>query len=169
MKAVILGLGETLEEYVPSEDSITFGVNDIFKCHPVDYLVCVDRIHRFTPERFKTIANSTHKKFYTHLDEWQGHVQRVQLISLSAGRGSLEGMESEKICYSNNSTYVATVIAYKHGAKEISIFGADFNTHPSFMDNKLDITLSDFKKLFDYLRSKGVKITVTKRSKLYGL
>jgi hypothetical protein len=165
MKVDVLGLGESLKEYSFS-DNFKIGVNDIFKHYPVDILVCVDRISAFTPERFETISKSTHSKFYTHLDEWQGHVKNVQLINLAGPRGSIKGIESNDVPYSNNSTFVAVVLAYKHGATEINIFGADFNTHPNFIDGKLDVTLNDFKNLFDYLRKKGVKINVSNGSRL---
>ena len=39
MKIDVLGLGESLKEYKPSKNK-TIGVNDIFKHHKVDYLVC---------------------------------------------------------------------------------------------------------------------------------
>jgi len=166
MEAAVLGLGESLKEYSPNENITTFGVNDIFKYYPVDYLVCVDRIHKFTARRFEAISKSTHKKFYTHLDEWKGHVNNVQLINLTGSRGCIKGIEGNNICYSNNSTFVAVVIAYKHGAKKISIYGADFNTHPNFKDAKGEAALQDFKRLFYYLKSKGVIINVAKGSRL---
>jgi len=166
MKAAVLGLGESLKEYSQKDNEVTFGVNDIFKHYPVDYLICVDRIHRFTPKRFEAISKSTHKKFYTHLEEWKGNTNNVQLIKLSGARGCLKNIESNNICYSNNSTFVATVLAYKHGAKEISIYGADFNTHPNFKDAKGDVAIQDFKNLFDYLKSKGVVINVANGSRL---
>lgn len=166
MEAAVLGLGESLKHYIPNENITTFGVNDIFKHHVVDYLVCVDRIHKFTPIRFSYIAGSKHKKFYTHLDEWKGHVKNVQLIKLTGARGCIKGIESNNICYSNNSTFVAVVLAYKHGAKKINIFGADFNTHPNFKDSKGEAALADFKKLFDYLKSKNVVVTVADGSRL---
>jgi len=166
MKADVLGLGESLKDYSPSKNNITFGVNDIFKHHHVDYLVCVDRITAFTPERFATIKASTCLKFYTHLEEWQNHLKNVQLFSLSGPRGCIKGIESQDVPYSNNSTFVAVVLAYKHGAKEINIFGADFNTHKNFKINKGEIVLKDFKKLFDYMKSKGVVINVANGSRL---
>ncbi|MBV1952567.1 MAG: hypothetical protein KUG64_10300 [Cycloclasticus sp.] len=168
MKVDVLGLGESLQSFVPS-DNFRIGVNDIHKHHEVDVVVCVDRISAFTPERFESISKSTHSKFYTHHEEWKGQVKNVQMINLSGPRGSIKGIETQDVPYSNNSTFVAVVLAYKHGATEINIFGADFNTHPNFMNNKLEIALKDFKQLFDYLRSKKVKINVSEGSKLRSL
>jgi len=89
--------------------------------------------------------------------------RKVKLIDLAFGRGNLNDIESERFCYSNNSTFVAVVLAYKLGATKINIFGADFNNHPN-LDTKT--VLIDFKKLFDYLKGKRVEITVTKGSQL---
>ena len=165
MKVDVLGLGESLRTYVRS-NNYKIGVNDIFKRHTVDALVCVDRINAFTPERFATIKATPYSIFYTHLEEWKNHLRDVQLIKLSGPRGSIKGIESNDVPYSNNSTFVAVVLAYKHGATEINIFGVDFNTHPNFKDRKGDVALKDFKKLFDYLRSKKIKINVSTGSRL---
>ena len=85
MKVDILGLGESLKEYSPS-DNITIGVNDIFKFHPVDYLVCVDNPQRFSAERFNTIINSNHKKFYTHYKKYKNPIffynKKLYMVSL---------------------------------------------------------------------------------------
>ena len=165
MKIDVLGLGESLREYKPSKNK-TIGVNDIFKHHKVDYLVCVDKPNRFTKDRLKTIIDSDVEKFYTHLNEWSKLKTRTQIIKLNGIRGSLKGIEEDAVCYSNNSTFVAVVIAYKIGATQINIFGADFNTHPNFKNELLETALNDFEKLFDYLKSKGVEINVSKGSRL---
>ena len=89
-----------------------------------------------------------------------------ELIKLNSGRGNIKEIESENYCYSNNSPYVAVVLAYKLGATTINIYGVDFNTHKNFKDNMLLAAIKDFKVLFDYLKSKGIKINVTKSSKL---
>jgi len=165
MKIDVLGLGESLKEFKPS-DNKTIGVNDIFKHHSVDYLVCVDKPGRFTKERLNTILNSDVKKFYTHLNEWSRLKIKVQIIKLNGVRGSLNGIEEDVFCYSNNSTFVAVVLAYKMKAKQINIYGADFNTHPNFKDSLLDTALKDFKQLFDYLKEQDVEINVANGSKL---
>ena len=165
MNIDVLGLGESLKEFKPSEN-ITIGVNDISKYYPVDFLVCVDKPDRFSKDRLKTILDSNVKKFYTHLNEWSRLKIKTQIIKLNGIRGSLKGIEGDSVCYSNNSTFVAVVIAYKIGATQINIYGADFNTHPNFKDTLLETALDDFEKLFDYLKSKGVEINISKGSKL---
>lgn len=164
MKVSVLGLGESVNEFKPN-GSITIGVNDIWKHHPTDYIVCVDRINAFTVKRLRTIMFSKPKKFFTHLEEWKRIMPTFELIELSKGRGNLNDIDNT-FAYSNNSVFVAVVLAYKLGATEINIFGADFNTHAAFNGNMLFAALDDFKRLFDFLKDKGIKITVTKSSKI---
>lgn len=165
MKIDVLGLGESLKEYKPSKNK-TIGVNDIFKHYKTNYLVCVDKPSRFSKDRLKTIIESDVDKFYTHLNEWSRLKVKTQIIKLNGARGSLKGIEKDEVCYSNNSTFVAVVIAYKMGAKQINIYGADFNTHPNFKNELLETALDDFERLFDYLKSKDVEINVSKDSRL---
>jgi len=99
------------------------------------------------------------------LEEWKRIMPTFELIELSKGRGNLNDIDNT-FAYSNNSVFVAVVLAYKLGATEINIYGADFNTHAAFNGNMLLATLDDFKKLFDFLKEKGIKITVSKGSKL---
>ena len=156
----VLGLGESIKEFTP-KGNITIGVNDVAKHFSTDYLVVVDKPEKFTKERLQTIVD--HRcTMYTHLKEWLPY-RKVKIIELSFGRGNLNDIETERFCYSNNSTFVAVVLAYKLGATKINIFGADFNNHPN-LDTKT--VLIDFKKLFDYLKSKGITINVTKSSAL---
>lgn len=164
MEIDVLGLGESLKEFKPS-GNITIGVNDIWKHYQTDYVVCVDRINAFTVERLRTIMKSKPKKFLTHLDEWERIMPTFELIELSKGRGNLNDIDNT-FAYSNNSVFVAVVLAYKLGATKINIFGADFNTHAAFNGNKLLAALDDYKNLFDFLKEKGIKITVSKGSKL---
>jgi hypothetical protein len=165
MKVDVLGLGDSLKEY-KYEGNLSIGVNDIYKYHSVDALVLVDKPGRFEKERLKTIKESKPAIFYSHLKEWSNLVDNFKLIDLIGPRGSLKGIESDKYCYSNNSTFVAVVLAYKLGATEINVFGADFKTHPNFKDRLLEVALDDFKQLFLYLKSKGIVLNVSEGSKL---
>lgn len=161
MKVDVLGLGESVKSYF-NMGNITVGVNDIFKYHPVDFLFVVDRPHRFKKERLQTIINSKPEKFCSQLEDWSSLVDNFELIELGTGRCNLNEIGS-RFPHSNNSTFVAVVAAYKMGATEINIFGADFNDHPSL---NVDTVLKDFKKLFEFLQKKGVKINVTSISRL---
>lgn len=130
----VLGLGETVREYKPC-GNITVGVNDIFKYFPVDYLILADPPQRFPEkDRYKTIVESTPKKFLCP-EPWP--VNNFELIKLAPGRGMIKELDTHGVyCFSNNSPYLACVHAYKLGAKEIRLFGVDFNTHEALSNEQ---------------------------------
>lgn len=166
MEIDVIGCGESALKYT-NTGNLTVGVNDCNKIYPVDYLVCVDLPKSFQKERLRTILNSRPKKFFSQLQEWHSLILNFQKIKFSIGSGVLSDFDNkETVCYSNNSTFVAVVIAYKLGAKEINLYGADFNTHPNFIDNNLKKTMKDFKSLNNLLFLKGCKLRVTKESSL---
>ncbi len=154
----ILGLGETLLLYKQS-DAITVGVNDIHSRIKTDFVVCVDIPSAFNDQRLQTIKETNCRGFYSQLDEWS-NLPNFKKIEFNRGRGLLDGLDTEKFCYSNNSTYVATILAYKLGAEKIVIYGADFVSHSHFKNDTLKRTLDDFKSLRIKLNSKGVKLFV---------
>lgn len=166
----VLGLGETLSTYVPNESHRTIGVNDIFKHHAVDVLVVADVPARFTVERRKVIFNSTPELFLSHVDEWSVHPS-FKKIKLSKGRGQLYDIDTPDVFpYSNNSTFIAVVVAYKMGAKTITLHGVDFTTHPSLCKPNIhEIVIRDFKNLFIELEKRNVGLFVSdSRSVLSG-
>lgn len=166
MIANILGLGESIKHYTKNKDEITIGVNDIYRYFEVDYFICVDRPHKFEDIRLNAIIDNP-APLYTHLSDWHKLRNNVKLIELSTGRGTLKELDSYKFCHSNNSTYIAVILAYKLGATQINLYGVDFNSHKHIKDNVLEVAINDFKALFKELRSKQIKINITKESKLY--
>ena len=157
-------MGESIHEYTVNTE-VSIGVNDVnkfFPDTPADYLVCVDLPSIFTPERQRTIIESVHKKFFTHLSEWSKLVQRCQLFKLDKFPGCLEGLDTKDVVsYSNNSAFVATVIAYKMGATDIVLYGVDFvNHHHLSRTDVLKKQILDFKNLYDALQKRGVKLSV---------
>jgi len=126
----VLGMGESLSLYKPC-GNITFGVNDIFSKQPVDYLVCVDKISAFAPERLMTIYGSDPIAFLSHLDEWscKPNFFKIQLQKYYPKNiADLDTVEIPKSCF---SPYVAIGLAYKMFKPEkIRIFGVDMTTHP---------------------------------------
>lgn len=159
MKVNVLGLGESLKEF-KDDGSITIGVNDIYSRFKSDYVVCVDVPKAFNNDRLKTISNTKCKGFYSQCEEWKT-IDNFNRIEFNRGRGLLDGLDSEKFCYSNNSTYVAVILAYKLGAKEIVIYGADFRTHPNFTGNSFDRVIQDFIALNNEFKKRGVNLFVS--------
>jgi hypothetical protein len=159
----VLGLGETVKDYRPSGNT-TVGVNDVFKYFPVDYLVLVDPPQRFNePDRYKTIMESTPKKFLC-TKPWP--VPNFELIQRAPGRGMLGDLDKPEIyCVSNNSTFTACHHAYKLGAKEIRLYGADFNTHSVLSKPKMLATiLNHYGDLKNELKKRGVRLAVSSRA-----
>lgn len=159
MKIHILGLGDTLKHYTP-DGNITIGVNDIHSRIKTDYVVCVDVPSAFTKKRFTTIAKTECKGFYTQLNDWSNYVQNVNIIEFNSGRGLLHHLDNDKFCYSNNSPYIACILAYKMGATDIVLWGVDFIDHPHINGSPRDKALRDYKSLFLELQKRGVKLSV---------
>lgn len=130
----ILGLGESLSLYTPSQN-ITFGVNDIFRKQSVDYLVCVDKKTAFTEDRLKVIKESYPKIFYSQLDEWnfKSNFQRIELQNHYPD--SYCNLNVNAYPKSTYSPFVAIAIAFKQFRPDIiNLYGVDFITHQNFKD-----------------------------------
>jgi len=167
MKIDVIACGESALNYVNTGNT-TVGVNDCYRIYPVDYLVCVDLPSAFNRERLTTIVKSKPKMFYSQLYNWNAYFENFELLVFSFSSGNLTYFNNKPtIAYSNNSAFVACSLAYKLGAKEIFLYGADFNTHPNFTEeNNLKKTLKDFNALNEKLLQLGCKLRVTKESKL---
>lgn len=159
MRINVLALGESVATYRP-DGNTTVGVNDIFKFFPVDHLVVIDRPTRFHPDRVNTIVNSKPTRFYSHLPEWST-LPNFKHIDLSAGVDFRALDVPGIITHSNNSAFVAAVLAYKLGGKEIVIYGADFKTHPNFHPNTIRTALQHFSTLYKELKRRGVRLYVS--------
>jgi hypothetical protein len=166
----VLGLGESITTYKRenNKNNITIGVNDIAKHYFTDYLVIVDQPGRFPKERLANIKANKQAKVYSHIKIWAEHFNNFNYIKLEHRRSFLD-LDSDRYSYSNNSTYLACILAYKLGAKEINLYGADFVTHNSLSsDLAFKRTLSDFIALSAELSKKGIIFKVaSKFSALY--
>ena len=154
----ILGLGESLDEYSPDGNK-TIGVNDIHSRIKTDFVVCIDHPKAFNSERLKTIQETNCEGFYSQVDDWS-NVQNFNKIELNKGRGIIKDLDSSGFCYSISSPYVAAVLAYKLGAKEIVLHGVDFRTHENFKDHRREKALRDFKELDSAFKLRGVSLFV---------
>jgi len=154
----VLGLGESIKLH--SGDNLTFGVNDIFKIKPVDYLVCVDRKANFTPERLKVIESSTPTGFISHLDEWkdQKNFYRIEIQQHYPNKRA--DLDCVKLPKSRFSPYIATALAWKMFKPEkIRLFGVDMNNHPN-LTGQQDIIKKHWKHLVVALGLKGCEVEV---------
>lgn len=155
----ILGLGESLKHYKP-DGNITIGVNDIHKKHKTDYVVCVDHLTAFNKERLETILKTKCKGFYSQIVDWGLVVPNFKIIEFNRGRGILDELDSDRFCYSNNSPFVACILAYKLGAKKIILHGVDFIDHPHINGNSKEKALLDYKNLNKAFLSRSIELFV---------
>lgn len=155
MTIEILGLGESLSEYVPN-GNITIGVNDIHSRIKTDYVVCVDVHEAFNRERLEVIKETKCKGFYSQLDCWQ-LLPNFNKISLSR---ICELNDVDKFRCSNNSPFVACVLAYKLGAKKIVLWGVDFRTHQHLKDASFLRALDHYKWLKSELKKNGCDLVI---------
>lgn len=154
MTIEVLGLGESLSEY-RDNGNITIGVNDIHSRIKTNYVVCVDTFEPFSKERLNTILNTECCGFYTHLDCWKS-VKNYTPIELHR----VASLDSELFRYSNNSPFVACVLAYKLGATKIVLWGVDMNTHTAFKGNNFERAVKDYKQLKEDLFERGCELVI---------
>lgn len=163
----VLGLGESLSVYKPS-DNISIGVNDIYKYHKTDLIVIADPPSKFTEvDRYQTIIESVDAKaIYSPFLKWKALLPKYVFMQLALGRGTLTQLDEEDIfCYSNNSAFMAVVLAYKLGATQINLYGADFNSHATLSTMQCrERILNDFSNLNKEFVKHGVELRVTKQS-----
>jgi len=168
MKTIhVLGLGPSLSHYKP-DGNTTIGVNDIWKYHKTDYVVCVDMPKRFDCGRLRTIVDCSPKEFYTcYPRDWSG-LRDNKGLNLAPLRGSVDTLtDKNQICFSNNSAFVATVMAYHLGAKRIILHGVDFTDHKNLSEPIAQKSAIDhFTKLFFALDRYEVKLMVSSKDSL---
>ena len=168
MKTIhVLGLGPSLSHYKP-DGNTTIGVNDIWKHHKTDYVVCVDVPKRFDKDRLKTIIDCKPHEFYTcYPKDWNG-LRNNTGLKLAPIRGSVGTLtDRNQICFSNNSAFVATVMAYHLRAKRIILHGVDFTGHKNLSDPIIQRSAIDhFVKLFFALNKWGVNLMVGSKESL---
>lgn len=160
-KIAVLGLGPSLMRYIPEDYDLSIGVNDIYKHHPVDVIVCVDKRDRFNDERMKTIDESTPEAFFSHLEDYQDRPDFIKI--------ELQPYFPDHICQINIpqypksmcSPFVACAVAYKvFHANEIHLFGVDMLDHPHLNGSTCSKIKVHFKNLLIALRQSGSDLII---------
>jgi len=160
LKIAVLGLGESLGTFEGGFDA-TIGVNDIWQRVQTDYVVCLDKRERFTPERLAVIDACTPRRFYTQVDEWQQRPDYVPITLQYDYPNYVCQLAPQPFPKSLCSPFVACAIAYKlHDAKEIHLFGVDLTNHPHLKDGSLEKIKRHFTNLQAALLPLGARIIV---------
>jgi hypothetical protein len=130
--------------------------------------VCVDKPNRFDDRRRDIIQNNKSKFFITHLlDEWK--FENKNVVSIKIGRTNLANFDTQSkdsvIDISNNSPYMACLIAYHFGARNIGLIGVDFtNNHFNsddgvhHLNSRMKEIETDYALLYKKLKQKGCNL-----------
>ena len=161
MIAHILGLGQSLIYHEP-DGNFTIGVNDIFRYRKTHCIVFVDLPRVFTPERLKVIIESKPLQFITLFPEWKNYFgDKTLIIKKAPGSGDMKLLRSENYVCSNNSTFVATVHAFKCGYSKIILHGVDLKNHHALSrERTFKKAMAHFKELSAEFKKYGVTLYV---------
>ena len=173
MRANILALGKSIHEY-KYIGGIEIGVNDVNRFIDTEYLLVLDHPESFTEEREKYITSSS-GTLITNIYAWDSIVNRkIHRINLNNYPVTPSGLcdlstlnDKNMIPYSNNTPFVACIMAYHFGAKEIVIYGADFNRNYKSHEHNTALSIQHFFELAFALKIRGVNLyTGSKNSRL---
>lgn len=158
MTISIVGCGQSAKEWFKTPCDLSIGVNDCVKWgKEVDWLVVVNSPMKFKGERWDTITGSKPKRFICHNGAWKKQFPKAELAVIHPFRG---GVKKGKIYFSKTSPFVALNIAYQESPTDIILWGVDFLNHPNVKDKLLKTELNEYRRLFDALESKGVKVWI---------
>ena len=155
-KIIVLGLGMSANNILDVDRSnvVLFGVNDISRLVVPTYVLVVDTPSKFTGLRHKYILQSGAQYLFTQIKDWKP-MSPTMKVTFDLGSNSLRNMDNpEVVDYSNNSPYMAIIIAYKMGCKNIGLLGVDF-TPNHFFENDGEHVLIKTNRLSDIDRSYG--------------
>lgn len=156
MTCHILGLGPSIHDYKP-DGNFSIGCNDSFRYHPSNYLICVSRL---SPERTRVVMDSRPEKLLAYTGPFVNHPAYQYIAhSLPTWRMDRENRLDQGIIWSSNNTpFIACVVAHNLGYKEIVMWGVDFIEHPLIKDGALEVAKSHFLQLYVALSKIGTSL-----------
>jgi hypothetical protein len=165
---VVCGCGTSVAQFKDYSDKfVTIGVNDIGRLFDPDYLVVLNDIESFSGDRFFYVKENNAHYVFTHIKNLAIN-EPEKLVKLKLGRFRALDLNNKYksghiIDYSTNSPYVACVLAYYMGAKNIGLIGVDFTENHFFAETgnhslsaRLPKIVEEYKMLSDALHSNGV-------------
>lgn len=163
-KIVVCGCGQSLLSFKEHHHRwITIGVNDVPSLFDPTYLVVTDHPNRFYGKRKDVVNQSSAKYLFTCTKGWR----HKNLVHFELGSRELKSLDHpDRIDHFVNSPYVASILAYKLGAKHIGLIGVDFTdghfynpkdgAHPVIKSNYLKKVNSAYSSLRLALEARGV-------------
>jgi len=128
---VVCGCGRSLLDFVPPANVITIGVNDVGRAFHPRYLVVVNPLMQFSPERREHLTTSNASYLFTPYDDLAILGPCRIPIAFGCELGT-DFSDPNVLHYAETSTYVATCLAIHMGATHVGLIGVDFTEHHFF-------------------------------------
>ncbi|MCZ6689746.1 MAG: hypothetical protein O7H41_09095 [Planctomycetota bacterium] len=169
---VVCGCGESLNDFVQPERFVTIGVNDIGRRFQPDYLIVLNPLHQFSPERLPYIERSQSRSIFTHLDL---KLQHSALVKVKLGTyGGTSFSDPPVLHYTQNSPYPALCLAMHMGAARIGLIGVDFTENHFYAETgrhslagQLPSIDEEYRRLGEAARNRGVDVyNLSRKSRL---
>lgn len=173
-RCVVLGNGTSVTSYVKQEGDFTIGVNDICKFMTPNILLIVDTRKQFKSEERAREIEDTDCIHFVRDEEWNFKKGKSYMFKLGC-KGQFVNFDNKEVIDTGyDSPYMACILAAKLRFKEIAIIGVDYTDNhfyaqdgPHNLMRHFDLVDSYYKKLYDFLSSKGIKfVNLSKDSKL---
>lgn len=122
---VVAGCGKSLNDLVGMDLPDVVAVNDACAAVEAKYLVVVNDRSTFPPHRWRSIQGTSAKVVFTHLGAL-GINDESKVCTIPLGSYGGADLNRLQVDFTSNSPYVACVIAYKLGYRNIGLIGVDF-------------------------------------------
>jgi hypothetical protein len=133
----VLGLGDSLKEFNPADFEMSIGVNDIWRYHKSEVVVCLDPRKNFTRDRMQVIDSCTPKAFYSQMETYKKRPDFFLIEILNSYPEVTCDLSLYKFQRSYCSPFIAVQIAFRwYDTKDIHLFGIDMINHPK-LDKRL--------------------------------
>ena len=155
----VIGCGESAARW--NGQGFSIGVNDCFRYHKTNYILCINAPNKFSRERLDIIKNSRPEKFFAHNMEWKQYQPNFEFIGEHKLKPFYSGhIDGKSIYYSKTSPFSAISLARNMGAKTIILWGVDFKTHRHYSPGSgyLKAELKSYEFFIESLERVGTKV-----------
>lgn len=140
---------------------MSIGVNDIWKYHKCEVVVCLDERRNFTKERMQVIDDCRPQIFYSQLDCYRGRTDFNRIEILPSYPDVTCDLSLSKFQKSFCSPFVAVQIAYRYyDTNDIHLFGIDMVNHPHLNTKLCERIKTHFTNLKRSLDAMGCSLIV---------
>jgi hypothetical protein len=136
-KIIVCASGESMKNLLPCEyreiklnkDVILLGVSHVNRYIQTDYLVCIDAEVNFieTGYDFNEVANTKAKYVFTQVPDMR--ITHAKKVIFNLGKNDGTSCSEYAVDYTNNTAYVACLIAHYMNPSKLGMLGNDFTGH----------------------------------------